>query len=137
MEVVVIESEVKKEEEDRVTESEFEKEEEDMNEVTNLVTDSDDLELTSLEATVLHSKAEEVILTGITVEDDLSLPKSTSCNEVEEAHQADLDSIQGGSVVAGNLEEIDIDLQDPAVEAAATKIQSAFKGYKTRRKLKE
>ena len=29
----------------------------------------------------------------------------------------------------------DIDLADPAVEAAATKIQSAFKGYKTRQRL--
>ena len=29
----------------------------------------------------------------------------------------------------------DIDLADPAVEAAATKIQSAFKGYKTRKNI--
>jgi len=29
----------------------------------------------------------------------------------------------------------DIDLTDPAVEAAATKIQSAFKGFKTRKKM--
>ena len=29
----------------------------------------------------------------------------------------------------------DIDMADPAVEAAATKIQSAFKGYKTRKNL--
>jgi len=31
--------------------------------------------------------------------------------------------------------EIDIDLTDPAVEAAATKIQSAFKGFKIRKKI--
>merc|ERR1712198_535491 len=31
--------------------------------------------------------------------------------------------------------EIDIDLTDPAVEAAATKIQSAFKGFRTRKKM--
>merc|ERR1712212_749617 len=32
-------------------------------------------------------------------------------------------------------EEIDIDLTDPAVEAAATKIQSAFKGFRARKNL--
>jgi len=34
-------------------------------------------------------------------------------------------------------EIIDIDLTDPAVEAAATKIQSAFKGFKTRKKISQ
>jgi len=34
-------------------------------------------------------------------------------------------------------EAIDIDLTDPAVEAAATKIQSAFKGFKTRKKMSQ
>ena len=29
----------------------------------------------------------------------------------------------------------DIDLEDPAVKAAATKIQSVFKGFKARRKV--
>ena len=34
-------------------------------------------------------------------------------------------------------EEIDIDLDDPDVEKAATKIQAGFKGYKTRKGMKE
>ena len=33
-------------------------------------------------------------------------------------------------------EEIDIDLNDPEVEVAATKIQAAFKGMQTRREMK-
>merc|ERR1711934_260153 len=34
-------------------------------------------------------------------------------------------------------EEVDIDLTDPDVEAAATKIQAGFKGHKTRKEMKE
>merc|ERR1712212_105149 len=34
-------------------------------------------------------------------------------------------------------EEIDIDLTDPAVEAAATKIQSVFKGFRARKNLQQ
>ena len=34
-------------------------------------------------------------------------------------------------------EEIDIDLNDPEVEAAATKIQAGFKGHKTRKEMKD
>merc|ERR1712130_82743 len=34
-------------------------------------------------------------------------------------------------------EVIDIDLTDPDVEAAATKIQAGFKGHKTRKEMKE
>ena len=34
-------------------------------------------------------------------------------------------------------EEVDIDLNDPEVEKAATKIQAGFKGYKTRKELKD
>ena len=34
-------------------------------------------------------------------------------------------------------EEIDIDLDDPDVEQAATKIQASFRGHQTRKSLKE
>ena len=37
----------------------------------------------------------------------------------------------------GGSEEIDIDLTDPAVEAAATKIQSVFKGFRARKSLQQ
>merc|ERR1712181_174034 len=36
----------------------------------------------------------------------------------------------------GEAEVIDIDLTDPDVEAAATKIQAGFKGHKTRKEMK-
>ena len=36
-----------------------------------------------------------------------------------------------------NKEEIDIDLNDPDVQQAATKIQAGFKGMKTRKELKD
>ena len=36
-----------------------------------------------------------------------------------------------------DIEEIDIDLTDPAVEAAATKIQSVFKGFRARKSLQQ
>ena len=38
---------------------------------------------------------------------------------------------------AGNKDEIDIDLDDPEVEKAATKIQAGFKGHKTRKQMKQ
>ena len=34
-------------------------------------------------------------------------------------------------------EEIDIDLNDPNVDAAATKIQAGFRGHKARKEIKE
>lgn len=40
-----------------------------------------------------------------------------------------------GELVADQSEEIDIDLNDPEVEKAAVKIQSGFRGMKTRSEL--
>merc|ERR1712203_1261330 len=40
-------------------------------------------------------------------------------------------------VKEANEEAIDIDLNDPEVEAAATKIQAGFKGHRARKDLKE
>jgi hypothetical protein len=42
----------------------------------------------------------------------------------------------GNAPVEGVEEDIDIDLTDPNVEIAATKIQAGFKGHKTRKELK-
>ena len=39
--------------------------------------------------------------------------------------------------VEDDAAEIDIDLTDPAVEAAATKIQSVFKGFRARKNLQQ
>ena len=44
------------------------------------------------------------------------------------------DTIDGNE---GKDESIDIDLKDPEVEAAATKIQAGFKGHKTRKEMKD
>ena len=41
-----------------------------------------------------------------------------------------------GEAEVNDTEQVDIDLNDPDVQAAATKIQASFKGYKTRKDLK-
>merc|ERR1712141_718129 len=45
-------------------------------------------------------------------------------------------AVQDVSVEKANEEEIDIDLNDPEVEMAATKIQAGFKGKKARDEVK-
>ena len=51
--------------------------------------------------------------------------------------------VQGGgghvdeAVVEEEEEEVDIDLTDPALEAAATKIQSVFKGFRARKSMQQ
>merc|ERR1712029_302316 len=58
-----------------------------------------------------------------------------SCQD-EQIHVKNDDNNQSATGETINkTESIDIDLTDPAVEAAATKIQSLFKGYKTRKKM--
>jgi len=87
-------------------------------EATNNVTDSDGEALTSRQ--MIASLTEE-LADNVIMGDDGTKPQ-----EVEETVD-----------VLDDVEELEVDLTDPAVEAAATKIQSAFKGYKTRQSLSD
>merc|ERR1712037_298642 len=59
--------------------------------------------------------------------------------EVKELGDAEKDEEDKGKEEEKEEEEeevVDIDLTDPDVEAAATKIQAGFKGHKTRKEMK-
>jgi len=61
----------------------------------------------------------------------------SSDDEISQDQPLDLltSELEEAAARSSDVEAIDIDLTDPAVEAAATKIQSAFKGYKTRKNI--
>jgi len=59
--------------------------------------------------------------------------ENTICEEVLNKETEMCNTVSEAVTDISGNPEIDIDLTDPAVEAAATKIQSAFKGFKTRK----
>merc|ERR1712083_218309 len=59
--------------------------------------------------------------------------KETVASEIEEEAQ----DVKVEEVAAATEEEIDIDLDDPEVNEAATKIQASFKGKKARDEVKK
>merc|ERR1711953_1490150 len=85
--------------------------------------------------TVIEVKTEDVHQIGRNDDIDLLLTETpVTDDEIPQAQQSDLLTSELEEPAArSEVENIDIDLTDPAVEAAATKIQSAFKGYKTRK----
>merc|ERR1711953_562204 len=115
-------------------------------EVTNIVTDTGN-EVGATETVVTVKENEEFpscpIISETVIEvkternDDIDLLLTESPvtdDEIPQAQQSDLLTSELEEPAArSEVENIDIDLTDPAVEAAATKIQSAFKGYKTRK----
>jgi len=78
--------------------------------------------------------AEEVIKENEAQKETIISAEATS-DEIDSPSNTNL-TVPGPAApdVSGNA-EIDIDLTDPAVEAAATKIQSAFKGFKIRKNI--
>merc|ERR1719318_223239 len=83
---------------------------------------------------VNETVAEEVIKENEAQNETIISAEATS-DEIDSSSNTNL-TVPGpaASDVSGNA-EIDIDLTDPAVEAAATKIQSAFKGFKIRKNI--
>merc|ERR1712179_368294 len=94
-------------------------------------------EIISHEAEQVKQNAETTMLVHIEGCEELVLETSKE-NQEEKNLSEDPEVLPPGPPVAGDTPgnpEIDIDLTDPAVEAAATKIQSAFKGFKIRKKI--
>ena len=57
--------------------------------------------------------------------------------QMKESSQEEKPTATGDEEEKKEEEKVDIDLNDPEVEKAASKIQAGFKGYKTRKDLKE
>merc|ERR1711953_1440818 len=64
------------------------------------------------------------------------LKEKKTDNAVENSN-AEEKVVLDSTMKEANEEAIDIDLNDPEVEAAATKIQAGFKGHRARKELKE
>jgi len=104
-------------------------------------------EIISHEAEQVKQNAETTMLVHIegceelvleTSKDNFDQLREEKENQEEKNLSEDPEVLPPGPPVAGDTSgnpEIDIDLTDPAVEAAATKIQSAFKGFKIRKKI--
>jgi len=104
-------------------------------------------EIISHEAEQVKQNAETTMLVHIegceelvleTSKDNFDQLREEKENQEEKNLSEDPEVLPPGPPVAGDTPgnpEIDIDLTDPAVEAAATKIQSAFKGFKIRKKI--
>ncbi|XP_069115705.1 neurofilament heavy polypeptide-like [Argopecten irradians] len=66
-----------------------------------------------------------------------NVDESPSTQTQQQAEQSSPDEPKSDETEKGEPEKIDIDLNDPDVVNAATKIQAGFKGYKTRKDMKE
>merc|ERR1711992_511474 len=92
----------------------------------------------AIEAKLDEAQSENIIETDIgAAGEQIESPQSLSKTSDGPDDILDEDMTQNGSTKAAEDEVIDIDLADPAVEAAATKIQSVFKGYKARKKISQ
>jgi len=104
-------------------------------EVADIESVNDNEEIPScpiISETVSKGKTEDGLQNGMN-EKDLVL----SYDEIPQEQPVDLltSELEDPAARSNDVENLDIDLADPAVEAAATKIQSAFKGYKTRKNI--
>ncbi|XP_052283963.1 uncharacterized protein LOC127880669 isoform X4 [Dreissena polymorpha] len=86
---------------------------------------------------------------GFKTRQELKAKAAASKDEESQGNKGDMDANVEGDVEAEGEgenqaenegekpDEVDIDLNDPEVQMAATKIQAGFKGFKTRKELKE
>jgi len=92
---------------------------------TKLITEEENLEVNM--KSISETKSDELLTDNLSSSSESGLITSNSdvIEQIEIRHDLDEDQ-----------DELEIDLTDPSVEAAATKIQSVFKGYKIRKEMK-